>query len=616
MKIDALSAARGTLAAVPLFAQGLVGGTPVRVMFDKTAETARTNGSDIIIPALPLPSGASDVEGAVKLAVKVQGFIPHEVSHCLFTDFEALKARFPKGLKSPRDHLVKSLENAIEDPRIEKKLITRFPGTREQIDDMCELLAKEDWFGPCQQDWEPAQILTSYAMYSVRGSLRGQDMFDQLSLESRPAVVARFGEGFTTRLDVLLENRAQKCMSTGDVLLLADAIVDVLEEEEQKADEESKAQSGDSRRDDQQQAPGGGQQDDGDGDDQAGNGSGDDQALADGDAGDAGAGGAGGDAGDAEGDGSGAAGTTPSPQDILDAIKAARDGAEQHGVKDLGDVVSAAIQDQIDKNEKGDVAGYVQDAESSMRNVDVDGNPNRPRTDGSFDPNQANRYTQRIRALMKNELQALQQERTLETHRSGTLNQRRLSRADSGDRRLFITTTERKKLNTAVFILEDISGSMGGAKIQLASNACFAGASSLNSLKGVSTAVGTFPGFSLALRFGERAMAKKDHFALTHTGSTPMAEGILWAARQLISRKEDRKILIVATDGEPDCRASAAAQIAAVEAMGIEVLGLGILHPSVTTLFQKNAVIQSIEELPQAMVNMVRGSIRSQLMAS
>lgn len=614
MKIDALSAARRTLAAVPLFAQGLVGGTVVRVMFDKTAETARTNGSDIIIPALPLPSGADDVEGAVKLSVKVQGFIPHEVGHCLFTDYEALKARFPKGLKSPRDHLVKSLENAIEDSRMEKKLIARFPGTRAQIDEMCELLAQEDWFGPCRQDWEPAQILTSYAMYSVRGSLRGQDMFDQLSLESRQAVVARFGEGFTTRLDVLLDNRVPKCMSTGDVLLLADAIVEVLEEEEQKAEEESKAHSDDSTGGDQQQAPGGGQTDDGD--DQAGSGSGDDQAGAAGDAGDAGVVGAGGDAGGAKGDVSGAVGTTPSPQDILDAIKAARDGAEQHGVKDLGDVVSAAIQDQIEENEKGKVAGYVQDSESSMRNIDVDGNPNRPRTNGSFDPNQANRYTQRIKALMKNELQALQREQTLETHRSGTINQRRLSRADSGDRRLFITTTERKKLNTAVFILEDISGSMGGAKIQLASNACFAGASSLNSLKGVSTAVGTFPGYSLALRFGERALAKKDHFALTQTGSTPMAEGILWAARQLVSRKEDRKILIVATDGDPDCRASAAAQIAAVEAMGIEVLGLGILHSGVTTLFKKNAVIQSIEELPQAMVNMVRGSIRSQLMAA
>lgn len=628
MKIDALSAARVTLAAVPLYAQGLVGGTRVRVMFDRTAVTARTNGTDIILPALPLPRSAEDVEGALNLATKVQGFIPHEVAHCRFTDFDSIAARFPNGLVSPRDHLVKSLENVIEDARIEKQLIGLYPGTRGQIDDMCELLSKEGWFSPCEQEAEPAKILTSYALYTVRGLIRGQGMFDQLALESRPAVVARFGEGFTTRLDVLLENRAPKCTSTADVLQLADVIVDVLEDEEKKAEEESNASSDDSTGGDSNQAQGDGQQDDGDGDDQAGNGSGGDQ-TSDGDKADAagdGAGGAGGDAGDAgDADGieSGTAGTTPSPQDILDAIKSARDGAEMHGEKDLGDVASAAIQAQVDAavqqaldDEEDSRLEYVRDSDASMKNIDVEGNPNRPRTDGSFDPSQANRLTQRITALMRNELQVLQRERTLETHRSGTLNQRRLSRADSGDRRLFISTTEKKQLNTAVFILEDISGSMKGDRIRLASNACFAGASSMNALKGVTTAVGTFPGYSLALRFGERAQAKKDHFALKDEGSTPMAEGILWAARQLVSRKEDRKILIVATDGEPDCKGSAAAQIAAVEAMGIEVHGLGILHAGVTTLFRKNAVIRSIDELPHAMVSMVRGSIRSQLIAA
>src|SRR5690606_4755431 len=109
------------------------------------------------------------------------------------------------------------------------------------------------------------------------------------------------------------------------------------------------------------------------------------------------------------------------------------------------------------------------------------------------------------------------------------------------------------------------------------------------------------------------AMAKKDHFALMHTGSTPMAEGIQWAARQLVTRKEERKILIVATDGAPDNVVSAMAQIAAAEAMGIEVHGLGILHAGVTSLFKKSVVISSIEELPHSMVNMVRGAMRSQL---
>src|SRR5690606_39369510 len=137
-------------------------------------------------------------------------------------------------------------------------------------------------FPACELEFQAAKIVSAYTLYTVRGLIRGQSMFGRLALDSRPELVARFGEGFATRLDVLLDNRAPKCSFTGDVLQLADAIVDVLEDEESKAKEQSKADSDDSKGGDSKQSDQAGandQQGNADGDDQAGSGQGGDQSA-------------------------------------------------------------------------------------------------------------------------------------------------------------------------------------------------------------------------------------------------------------------------------------------------------------------------------------------------
>ena len=73
--------------------------------------------------------------------------------------------------------------------------------------------------------------------------------------------------------------------------------------------------------------------------------------------------------------------------------------------------------------------------------------------------------------------------------------------------------------------------------------------------------------------------------------------GALWfAAADLMARREERKVLITLTDGEPDEWDSAADIIAKASAAGIELIGIGI-QQDVSRLFPVAIQIQSVDDL-------------------
>lgn len=73
--------------------------------------------------------------------------------------------------------------------------------------------------------------------------------------------------------------------------------------------------------------------------------------------------------------------------------------------------------------------------------------------------------------------------------------------------------------------------------------------------------------------------------------------GALWfAAADLLARKEERKVILALTDGEPDKWDSAAAIIAKAGAAGIELIGIGI-QQDVHRLFPAAIRIASVGDL-------------------
>lgn len=616
---NAVRDARLALASLPIFAQALAGQTKVEVVIDARASTAMTDGQRIIIPALPLPANESDVDTATRLVTLVRGFIPHEIGHVHETDFGVMSEAGQSGGAA-----LHSILNAIEDPRQEASLIRRYRGTRKQLDEMTEaLIGTEGFYNRLEESDDPSWLIGAYVLYSLRGSIRDQRAFEELAEQSRPALVARFGERLVSSIDVLVNTFGTTMRSTKDAYDLAKRLIKAIEDEQQNldppppaAESDPNAQQDGESDDSSGQAGGDSGDEDSDSQPQGGGGDGEDSGDSDQEGGGSDQDGGGDSNGSGADDGTdqadGSSGGSGGPEDPSAAKKALQDVLDGNGegVRDLGDQLADQIKADVEElNPRSNGAVY----EAPLAIEDGGG---RATTGMKIDDVAAIRQSSRLRAVMKQELQSMQLQRDHESVRGTVLNQRRIHRTSSGDRRIFLHQDERRELNTAVFLLCDVSSSMNGERIKLASEALYAAAAALNDLTGVTTAVGVFPGYRLALRFGERAIPNKEHFGLHASGNTPLAQGVAWASRHLMQRQELRKVLLVASDGQPSCVPSALAQIQAAEAAGIETMGLGIELPQIKSIFETSETITALEELAPAMMSMLRNTLRTQLQAA
>jgi len=122
--------------------------------------------------------------------------------------------------------------------------------------------------------------------------------------------------------------------------------------------------------------------------------------------------------------------------------------------------------------------------------------------------------------------------------------------------RLFLKNESVTGIDTAVHILLDISGSMG-SRIELACAACYSVALALAAIPSISVGVSAFLAdykedvtatvYPL-LRHGERVV---NSFCVEAHGSTPMTEALWWVFGMLSTRLENRKVVLVVTDGYP-----------------------------------------------------------------
>jgi len=640
--MNALQKARNHLASLPFTAAGLVG-RKVQVIFDPAASTAYTDGKRITLPAMPLPTSSGDIEAAAELRTIIEGYIHHEAGHCIDTDFE-VAADFMR-----ESEINRSLVNILEDCREERFHIACWPGSRKSLDALPELLRKKTGvFQPLTENYPPASILTGYVLYFGRARLRNQPFFEALAAESRDVAIKVLGASVIARIEGLVQVVGPAMRSTADALELAKEIRNVLEDEakdpppeqdpqkDDSGDDEADGNAGDSETDDSGD-------DEADDDSKAGD-SGDDEA--DGNAGDSetddsGDDEADGNAGDSETDDSGddeadgndgsddagepgegdasqggsgepAAADESQRQSIKDALS---DTDAGNMAKDLGDHLSESLQKAM---AEVDPTGYADKAESSV--IDIleakgkspdDYNPN-----PTFSPVKGLVTSGQLRSVLKEKFRAMTTARFDESRRGSRLNQRRVHRLSANDARVFIRTTDRRELDTAVFLLADVSGSMSlDNRIGMASDAMLCTAAALSGLPGVKVAAGTFPGLFSVLKFGESPMGRTARFGLPCFGSTPMHEGVVWATGELSRRAEARKILLVMTDGEPDCSRRAKAAIEAARAVGIEVMAIGIKHPAVKTLFSDSVVITDLPELPRAMMVMLGTALEQSIAA-
>jgi len=180
---------------------------------------------------------------------------------------------------------------------------------------------------------------------------------------------------------------------------------------------------------------------------------------------------------------------------------------------------------------------------------------------------------------------------------------KRLHRIAVNDSRIFAHKDQRQSPNTAIHLVVDLSGSMGGGKDAMALDAAMALALALEPIRGVTQAITAFPGsFGLddrvvkILGHGEQVRNQVGYFAQRGRGGTPMTGALWYAAADLLARTEERKVMLVLTDGSPNHFASASDMVKKAMLAGIQVIGVGIEY-DVTGLFPVAIRITDVADL-------------------
>ena len=180
-------------------------------------------------------------------------------------------------------------------------------------------------------------------------------------------------------------------------------------------------------------------------------------------------------------------------------------------------------------------------------------------------------------------------------------------RMSVGNPRVFVKNGFRESPDTAVHILLDSSGSMTDSGLMFANAVCYAVGKALQGIPGANRAK---RGATVApvLRHGEKLTARFPEIAY---GMTPMAESLWWVMQQMCLLRENRKIILIITDGEPDSIPAAQEAFKQAQKKGFECYGLGIMCSSIATLLPHTSrVIERLPQLAPALFGLLEGVLR------
>ena len=232
-------------------------------------------------------------------------------------------------------------------------------------------------------------------------------------------------------------------------------------------------------------------------------------------------------------------------------------------------------------------------------------------------------------------------------HKSGKLHAPSLFRVTQGDPRVFSQKQEHTSKDTAVSVVIDNSGSMGGAKMALAMTAGYALCSTLDRVKIANEVIGFTTGgwygmpesmrkamaddakkariawdrttplvLPIYKTFDERLTATvKARFAFMKNAQAGLVgnvdgESLEYCAERLIKRTEKRKVMLVLSDGQPAGSHKSGPHLTHVVEqlgkMGIECIGIGIMDSSVQRFYPKYTVLKRAQDLPTQVMTEIK----------
>lgn len=485
----------------------------------------------------------------------VRGLIDHESAHIRDTDFEALKA-------ANLTPLEKHLWNILEDWRVENVLSAIYPGCRENFQWLIKhfFLPKSKKRKRKEHTPDPAMLILEWLLITVRS-------WDVVELHEerdylRASVEIHYS-GLTHEIEPYIRLIPKNCGSTLDAFGFACEIANIIRKYARFMEQLQNQQG------------------------QAGQGASDASS---------------GTPSDPSGQPDAQADPVQALQSLQNILSAGANGGMFPG--DMGDKLKEAITNACNQpGEHLQIAVITRKITGPLTQADLDN-------------------SRQSTTALRTRLQALMQStRSVRNHSGyvGALNIRKLHSLTTGNAKVFLRKGERVGVNTAVHILIDSSGSMNCREMQLASQACFAVASALHGIKGISVGVTTFPGergvyegsqrehwetVTPILRHHEKMHTR---FAMSGAGNTPLDSALWWTMQQLHPMPESRKMILIITDGQPDNPQLAQTAITEARKFGLEVYGIGIANASILSLLpDTSSVINSITELAPSMFGMLQ----------
>ena len=513
----------------------------------------RIGGSDACTDGNMIQLPSLPVDCGEELLLLVRGFIDHESAHIRYTDFKAFK-------EAALDAVTKNLFNAIEDWRVENRLAAVFPGCRHNFHELIRRFFVEDATRERAGERSLALSVLNYVLLTVR-SWDVPEVSQPLG-EETTSLDTHF-PGMRQPLDLILAQIRQGCPDTSSAIHYARQLAHCLKSWKSPSQEEQNQESGTQTENTSASEKGS-------------------EASTP----------------EASAHGTSSAENSCSPagktgQDILSGIPSMP--------VDMGNWLGK----QLEAHAAGESGRKVEMAVEGSCEVHLL-------------PDQDREKAVRMATALKARMLGMLQAHTLRhaiSGRQGKLETGKLYRLSTRSPRVFQKRASVHKLDTAVHILLDSSGSMHGESIKLAVQACYAVGKALEHLSGISLGITSFPAYREGkigvfplVRHGQKMT---DRMQMQAHGGTPLAEALWWVMRQMLILKETRKVVLILTDGVPDDVPQCLQALEALRKTGVEVYGIGMKFDCISSLLPDTSsrVISRFEELSPALFEVLQHAL-------
>jgi cobalamin biosynthesis protein CobT len=616
----------------------LMTATGVNVVYSPTVKVpcADLDAGMIYMPAMP-------DELTREEHTKMHGTLDHEAAHIIFTKMaDGTNAIKPKGADG---HIM----NCFEDGRINRLMGEMYVGSQYNISEMYRLISPEviaKTNEALREEKDPAKAAQMRESFSKHLAMsKAATVYVWGDESAAEGMDAADSEEWIARMSDDLKDQLRAIETVEDVLAaippikewleLVDPPKDEQEQDEQEQDEQDESGEGDGQGEsDSDEDSDGGNDSDGEPSDESDEDSDEDSE-----------GGSDSKPETAEDGESGEADAASIPETVNDGDLEPTDEEGGPRVDTIGRVESFdEVGEQMDRDREEAIAvitvddGYhgryivdtSYDVEHHVKDMKMDETPRAHTAMSALLFGSVREKVGAMRARLVLDLQSTGKVWS-KNHESGRrLDRNKLHRPSVGDARVFRNKVKREQVNTAVTLLVDCSGSMNGGRIETAMQLAglFCDALELANVPCEVLGFTTADSFHhdwchgtpttgcreealhhIVLKdFNERAAVNRHHWTKIANNCNNVlwcnvdGESVLWAAKRLHQRREERKVMFVFSDGCPSADAYGLENhlkyaTETVEKSGVDLIGVGIQSREVKRFYTNYVIYNGLNDL-------------------